>query len=178
MATPFRQRAEFIRGRDAEQWVAGLLQKRGWYIIPSYDYSGEHGDKAPKIQGAKDGIVLPDLGMARSGILKWAEVKAKAHADFTLKTHTYDHGIGLRKWSHYKRVQRETGCQVWLFIIEEDRQLLLVESLDRLGVGRPYNGDKMDYGGMVFWPRTTFSTRIAIDEIPGLFDPRKPLSFE
>src|ERR1700686_3532637 len=134
MTTPFRDRPEYLRGREAEQMVAGILQRRGWFVIPSYDYSGEHGDKAPKIQGAHEGIVLPDLGVAGKGIMKWAEVKAKAHADFTLLTHTYDHGIGLRKWAHYRRVQRETGCQVWLFLFEEDRQLLLIESLDRLGV--------------------------------------------
>lgn len=178
MATPFRQSPEFIRGRKAEQLVAEFLQRRGWYIIPSYDYSGEDGNKAPVIQGAHDGIVMPDLGIAKKGVLKWAEVKAKGHADFTLITHTYDHGIGFRSWCHYQRAQKETGCHVWLFIIEEDTQILLAESLDVLGVGRRYDGDKMDPGGIVFWPRTAFRCRLTLHAIPGLFDHKEPLPFE
>jgi hypothetical protein len=178
MATKFRESAEFLRGRDAEQLVAAYLQGRGWYIIPSYDYSGEHGDKAPTIQGAHDGIVLPDLGIAKAGMMKWAEVKAKGGPTFTLKTKTYDHGIGYRKWCHYLRVQQETGCHVWLFIIEECSQILLAESLDVLGDGRRYDDNKMDKGGMVFWPRESFSCRVMLDAIPGLFDPKKPLPFE
>ena len=88
-------------------------------MIPCYDYSGEGGNKAPRIQGQSDGIILPDLDIARSGSRKWAEVKAKYGPTWTVKTHTYDHGIGYRKWQHYRRIERETGCHVWLFIIEE-----------------------------------------------------------
>jgi hypothetical protein len=177
-AIPFRQSRAFIRGREAEQRVAAWLQGRGWYIIPSYDYSGEHGDKAPKIQGAAEGIVLPDLGIARAGQMKWAEVKAKAGPTFTVTTHTYDHGIGYRKWQHYRRVQQETGCHVWLFIVEECTQLLLAESLDKLGDGRLYDDNKMDPGGMVFWPRLVFGSKLLLAAIPGLFDPAVPVAFE
>lgn len=155
-----------------------MLQGRRWYIIPSYDYSGPDGDRAPKIQGAHDGIVLPDLGIAQAGNMKWAEVKAKGRPTFTRKTGTYDHGIGYRKWCHYIRIQKETGVHVWLFIIEEDTQRLLAESLDVLGEGRRYDDNKMDLGGMVFWPREKFRCRIALDSIPGLFDPKKKLPFE
>jgi hypothetical protein len=178
MAMPFRQSPEFLRGRDGEQKVAAWLQGRGWYIIPSYDYAGPDGEKAPKIQGAHEGIVLPDLGIAQAGRMRWAEVKAKGAPTFTLKTKTYDHGIGFRHWCHYLRVQKETGCHVWLFILEENSQQLLAESLDILGDGRVYDDNKMDPGGMVFWPRERFSNRVSLNSLPGLFDPKKKLSFE
>ena len=178
MTMPFRLRAEFLRGRVAEQIVADFLRGRGWYVIPSYDYSGADGDKAPKIQGLHDGIVIPDLDIAKAGSRKWAEVKAKGHADFTLKTKTYDHGIGYRNWCHYKRAQEETGCYVWLFIIEEDTQILLAESLDVLGEGRRYEGAKMDRGGMVFWPRDLFRCRLTLNSLPGLLNTTAPLTFE
>jgi hypothetical protein len=175
---PFRQSSAFLRGREAEQRVAVFLQRRGWYVIPTYDYSGEDGNKAPKIQGSSDGFVIPDLDIAKAGSRKWAEVKAKAGPSFTCKTQSEDHGIGYRKWLHYKRCQRETGCHVWLFIIEESTQILLAESLDVLGDGRLYSGDKMDKGGMVFWPREAFRCRVQLNSLPGLFDTKAPLPFE
>jgi hypothetical protein len=174
----FRERAEFLRGRVAEQIVATFLQQRGWYIIPSYDYSGEDGNKAPRIQGLYNGFVLPDLDIAKVGHRKWAEVKAKGRPTFTRITQTYDHGIGYRKWNHYRQIQQLTGCHVWLFIIEENSQLLLAESLDVLSVGRRYEGDDMDPGGMMFWPRTAFNCRVALNALPGLFDDHKLLTFE
>lgn len=177
-AVAFRESPEFLRGRDAEQRVARVFQQRGWFVIPSYDYCGEDGNKAPKAQGVSDGIILPDLGIAQRGIMKWVEVKAKSCPTFTIKAHSYDHGIGLRKWTHYKRCQHETGCHVFLCIIEENSQMLLLERLDTLGEGRTYTGNKMDAGGMIFWPRLKFGIRIKLDSIPGLFDEKKKLPFE
>jgi hypothetical protein len=52
--TDFRQRQEFKKGRSGEQKIAEVLRRRGWYIIPSYDYSGEDGNKAPRLQGLSD----------------------------------------------------------------------------------------------------------------------------
>lgn len=173
---PFRERAEFLRGRAAEQRIAAWLKANGWFIIPAYDYSGPDGDKAPIFQGATEGIVLPDLGIARAGLMKWAEVKAKKGPSYTVITGENVHGIGLLKWRHYLRCQRETGAHVLLFIWEECKQTLLVQSLDVLGDGRIYKGDRMDKGGMVFWPRDRFDPFV-IDELPGLFDPGLPLPF-
>jgi len=175
---PFRESPEFLRGRAGEQWVAEILQARGWFIIPSYDYSGSNGEKAPTIQGAHEGMVLSDLGIARAGQMKWAEVKAKAKPMYYRKGDVMEHGIGRRHWHHYLRVQRETGAQVWLFILEEQNQLLLFESIDHLGKPYEYDGKKMDPGGMVFWPRQAFKSRIRLNELPGLSDPKTALAFE
>jgi hypothetical protein len=163
------ERPEFLRGRVAEEFVAGLLRSRGWYVIPSALYAGPDGNGAPLARDSDSAIVLPDLDVARHGTRRWAEVKAKAAPTFTRKTFTYDHGIGLRKWIHYRRIERETGAHVWLFIIEECRQVLLFESLDRLGDGRRYTGEEMDPGGMMFWPRTLFQ-KMLLNALPGFED--------
>src|SRR5690606_34450197 len=77
-AVAFRETAEFQRGRTGERLVAELLQSRGWYVIPSYDYSGEDGDKPPRLQGLREAFPVPDLAIARDGIRSWAGVKTKA----------------------------------------------------------------------------------------------------
>lgn len=175
----FQSSPPFLRGRDAEIKIAAFLKyRRGWYIFPASDYSGQNGDKAPKIQGADDEIISPDLGLVRPGrLMRWAEVKAKGGPTFTILTQQWEHGIGLRKYFQYLKFQEKVGAPVWLFILEENTQTLLFQSLDVLGYGRVYSGDEMDKGGMMFWPRTAFQC-VVLDEIPGLFDPDIPLDFE
>ena len=180
MSVAFQQSPAFLRGRLGEQVVRSLLQRRGWYVISTADYCGTtETPHAPWSQGAHDDrIIVPDLDIARLGIRRWAEVKAKWDATFTNITGTYDHGIGYRLWQQYRRIHEQTGCDVWLFILEEKRQLLLAESLDVLGMGRHYDGDAMDRGGMMFWSRWNFRMHLALNTIPGLFDDSIPLPFE
>jgi hypothetical protein len=179
MTTAFRQSAPFIKGQAAERLVATFLRdERGYHILPAYDYSGADGEKAPKIQGATEGIIVPDLGMAKAGSLKWAEVKYKWRPTFTRATRSLNHGIGRRKWCHYVRFQEKTGQRVWIFIVEGCSQKLLFERLDLLGPPNYiYRFDKMDPGGMVFWPRASFGS-VVLNAIPGLFDTKIPLPFE
>lgn len=179
--TDFRDSPPFLRGRDGELRIAAFLQSRGWFILPASDYSGPAGDRAPKIHGIQEGIVLPDLAIAKKGLLMFAEVKTKWEATYTVLTGTLDHGIARRLCRQYVRCQEETGAHVWLFILEERDQILLFQSLDELrktaNISHIYEGDVMDEGGMVFWPRTIFHS-VILDALPGLFDITIPLEFE
>lgn len=147
---------EFIRGRAGEMTVAKLLRERGWYVVPSYDYSGANGDKAPKLTGLRDGFAIPDLDVARDGKRIWVEVKVKAGPTYHRITQVYEHGISLRLFGHYRRVEAITGCVVWLFILEEDSMLLRIASLQSLGDPRTYDGKRMGRDGMAFWPQERF----------------------
>lgn len=151
MARDFRERAEFKLGRTGELMVAGWLQERGWYVIPSYDYSGSDRDKAPKLRGQADGFPVPDLDVARAGTRRWVEVKTKTAADFTYKTGEYEHGI--EHYDDYVRVAAETGTEAWLAIFETSTRELLGQSFAGLGVPRrsTLNGKRMAY-----WPRRRF----------------------
>lgn len=157
IAVAFRETTEFQRGRTGERLVAELLRSRGWYVIPSYDYSGEDGDKPPRLQGLRAAFPVPDLDIAKDGQRRWAEVKTKAAASYTRITGRLEHGIPKRHYRAYKRVQEITGCEVWLFIYEEDTGEVLCAKLDDLdSVKREYDGSKMSRGGMVFYPRESF----------------------
>lgn len=153
----FRESPYFKKGRSGEQLVAGLLQEQKWWVVPSYDYAGDDGNKAPRLQGLNSGYVLPDLDVSREGRRMWVEVKTKAEATFHRLTGQWEHGLPLRHWNDYQRVQVITGCEVWLFIFEEKRNDILFNSVDVLrNHARRYIGNKMSYGGMVFFPVHSF----------------------
>lgn len=158
MAAPFRERPEFLRGRAAELRVAQWLKERGWFVIPSYDYSGADGDKAPRLQGLKDGFAVPDLDVARNGCRRWVEVKSKGHANprrdsYWGRPNVPEHGIDYRNYLHYLEVKRQTGDEVWIAIYEEDAGILLGAEIDTLGEPRPGTC----YGTKIAnWPRERF----------------------
>lgn len=151
----FRESDEFIRGRTGEHIVATELQLKGWYVVPSYDYSGEDNNKAPKLQGAIASYVLPDLDLSKEGMRRWGEVKTKAEPTFTIMTQQFDHGIDRRHYEQYLKIQRITGTPVFLFIYEECSGDILYLSLNSLDEYKRFSS-RMGRGGMVFWPRDKF----------------------
>lgn len=147
----FHERPEFKRGRAGELKVSAWLQERGWFVIPSYDYSGDDRNKAPKLQGASEGFPVPDLDVCKSGDRRWVEVKTKTAADFTYKTGQWEHGI--EHYDDYVRVAAETGTEAWLAIYETSTGDLLAQSFAGLGEPRrsTLHGKRMAY-----WPRSRF----------------------
>jgi hypothetical protein len=150
--TAFRERPEFLRGRAGEQVVAEWLKKRKCYVIPSYDYAGENGDKAPKLQGLWTGHPVPDLDVSKEGSRFWVEVKTKGYSPVWAKApggpqHT--HGIELPLLEHYRTVTLISGSPCWLFIYEENSSWLLGQALHVLGkpasVGSDGRGKKIAY---------------------------------
>jgi hypothetical protein len=163
-ASEFRQLETFKRGRNGEQVVAGWMMDRGWHVIPSYDYSGEDGNKAPKMAGKHSAYVLPDLDVAQNGKRLWAEVKTKAEPTLHRKTGTLEHGISLRHFREYKQIETITGCAVYLFVYEECSGDLLMKPLGEESQGRAYDGKVMGRGGMIFWPRASFKLVARVQE--------------
>jgi hypothetical protein len=151
--TAIRDRPEFQRGRAGEQVVAAWLKRRGCFVIPSYDYSGADGDKAPRLQGLWEGYPVPDLDVARNGNRFWVEVKTKEKAAVWRMTGELRHGIELRLLEHYRTVEVVSGCPCWLFVYEESTRCLLAQLLAELG--KPSQGT--DRGTkMAYWPRLRF----------------------
>lgn len=128
-------------------------------MVPSYDYSGEGGDKAPRMSGASGFLVIPDLDVCRNGHRFWCEVKTKGAATLHRLTGVYEHGFSMRHYQDYLRVQRQSGCQVVLFIVEQHTGAIRSRKLSELPPPRVYEGDLMGRGGMVFWPRDCFVVR-------------------
>lgn len=152
----FKQSPLYKKGHVGEVIVAEELQRRGYYVLPSYDYSGED-EKAPRLQGEKLCFVIPDLDTMKDGKRIWVEVKTKEEATFTRKTNRLEHGIPLKHYRHYQEVERISGCGVWLAVYEINTGDILIARLSELEKHvRLYEGEKMSYGGMAFFPRDSF----------------------
>ncbi len=157
---PFRETAEFLMGRTGERIVADLLQRRGWYVIPSYDFAGPDGDKAPRLQGHLHQYVIPDLDVAKGGRRCWVEVKTKSRATETrIAGGRLEHGISLRHALDYQEVERISGCEVWLAIFERSTNCVLMARVaDLMPTARRSVMRKGGFaeGPMVFFARDAF----------------------
>lgn len=151
--TDLRESREYQRGRAGELIVARWLKERECYVIPSYDYSGKDGNKAPRLEGLWTGHPVPDLDVARSGHRFWVEVKTKWEAALWRQTGELRHGIELRLLEHYQAVEKISGCPCWLFIYEESTGHLLAQTITKLG--QPHTGTALGKR-MAYWPRVKF----------------------
>lgn len=134
-----------------------MFRKRGWFVVPSYDYTGSENDKAPMMLGERGDLVLPDLDICKDGLRMWVEVKYKATAPLYRKVGKKQHGINARHFSHYLSVQKESGNLVYLLIVEGDTGKILAASLNKLVKrARHYHDRKMGASGMVFFDRDEF----------------------
>jgi len=154
-ARSLRDTPEFDMGRKGEQVVAAMLRALGYWIIPSYDYAGPDGDRAPSMRSDDGALPLPDLDLRRGGKQRWAEVKTKSAAAFYRLTYEARHGIDLDKFERYLDVQEIGGAVIWLVFYELDTGMVLWQALSQLAsVVQRYDGTKMGPYGMAFFPRS------------------------
>lgn len=119
-------------GRMGERLVARWFQSHNWGVIPSYDYTGSNGEKAPRLMFEAASHVVPDLDLCRSGRRWWVEVKTYADAAENKRLGCKVHGIKQRHFDDYVSVERESGTPVAIAILELSTGLLLTGALDRL----------------------------------------------
>ncbi len=161
------------RSRLIEEAFGRWLTRRGWHVLPAYDYSGAGDNKAPKLLGATPGaaLITPDLlGFAPGKKSTWWEIKLKRHAVLFRQTNTVVTGCSARHWDHYREVERVTGNPVWLvFAHEEENEVraALLPDLAATAQERRYDGDKFGGGGMVFFPWERLTRLCALSALLG-----------
>lgn len=120
---------QLLRGRAAEQAAARWIQiKWDALILPVYDYCGLEGGKAPKLQGASESLVTPDLLVVRRGF-SWCEVKLKETATFFRIKGRWETGIETRLWRQYQLVAERTGVRVWIMFLHEEQDEALIQDI-------------------------------------------------
>lgn len=161
----FEQRLEFAK--QFEKAVAAWLQRRGWLVLPTYDFSGKDDDKAPKLMAQQwsKSLIVPDL-LACRGETHWVEVKYKTHAEWTWMTQRYETGLNLRLWDHYREVWRVSGIKIWIVFVHRDEAEMRCGDIEYLNkLRRVYRGDKMSPGGTIFFPWEKLHRLAGLDEV-------------
>lgn len=155
--TDFYSSKSFSKGYRAETILAQVLRADGYYVVILADNQERGQNGAPGARNGDQFITLPDFQILKRGHIAYAEIKFKSEATWTRTLQQEDHGIGLLKWKMYQRIERESGLPVYLFIYEGDSGAVLYNRLQNLAkVARFSDTDKMDRGGMVFFPRASF----------------------
>lgn len=159
--------AQRDRSRIYEIAVGAWLQaERGYFILPSYDYSGLANDKAPRLECGRDKLVLPDLlAFHPARQPTWFEVKLKARADLYRKTNTLETGMATRHLQDYRRVKTLTRMQVWVFFVHELEEMVVTSEIDELPVSHSYTGTRMDRGGTTFFDFNKLKLLMPLQEL-------------
>jgi hypothetical protein len=144
----------FKIGRAGELVIEGMLRAGKWYVNPTCEYSGKESRHAPMTASDVKKLITPDFDIAKRGERKWVEVKShRIPAD----NHTYGckvHGIKTRHWKNYIEIERETGCEVWLFIYEYQTKSVVYAHIGSLPVVQ--EGVSPAYGPQVYFRRGDF----------------------
>ncbi len=181
MIGEFEKTEEFYKGHKAESVIAQMLRDEGYYVIVNADLKERGRSGAPGARKKNGFITLPDLDVAKNGYRGFVEVKYKTKADYTTVTNRDEHGIGLNSFKKYREAQRQFGSEVLIFILEGQSGAILYNTIaillpdvdyhierkgtlsfvykeqgEKHSLARIYHGNAMDYGGMIFFPRSSF----------------------
>lgn len=125
----FRDLPTATIGRVGEQLFAKKLRHEGDGVIASFMFSGAGDDSAPALEFHDGRIAIPDLDVARRGRRFWLEIKAYKKAIWNRTLGTLVHGIPVRLYDGYLKVERETGSPVFLGIVEIETGLMIVSDV-------------------------------------------------
>lgn len=125
-----RTKAEFILGRDGEEFVRQWLIGLGYHVVPQYLIER---DGAPLLESWLRKEVLPDILAAKKGQARWVEVKTKSRATKNQKRRRWETGIPERHWQAYKRVEENTGIPGWVAFLHLEERRIYLGSLKSIG---------------------------------------------
>jgi hypothetical protein len=178
----FSETDEYRLGEIGVFRVKRFLQAKGAFVFSTCDLSGRFAEHPPAMEGPEgQRLILPDLDVSMAGQARvWAEVKTKSQASWTRTTRRDEHGIGLRHWVAYRRIQEKTGNQVFLYIYQRDESVLLGSAIDDLA-NDDLRPSRIDDERMVFFPSDAFRLKadLPVDiEEPAIFAVQLKLKFE
>ncbi len=153
---------EWLYGEWGRNVAAEVLRRSTWMTI---DLDKIETGMAPVLEAEHAFYTLPDIAASKHGHLRFVEVKTKEKSPRFNNWGRKVHGIPVRQWNNYWAVAKETGAEVWIFVVEEERALLLGETLTRLAepmLCRPGDG-LMDGEEYIYFDRRAFSVLCEIN---------------
>lgn len=164
---PFAEQLE--RGHFTEVAIARALIQGDRYVLLASEFSGKNGDKAPKLFGQSQDLVVPDLMVCDSRKSWWSEIKDYDNPVYHRKSRQWRHGILKRHAEDYQRVECASRLEVYLAIKERSTDKVIVGRLRDL-IARsishcPGEDARKAYGGkeLIFFRRASFVWRLRMD---------------
>ena len=159
---PFEEREEYKRGLQAEIDIAHMIQERGGWVIPQYNYrqGAEGKNKGPRMRCRDRWLVLPDhdVMVESSGVRIWVEVKEKSvPTEYRVKNNIPQHGIDLALYNDYLDVGRISGNEVWLVVREPGNTWIGCGNLRTLKYDHKRPNNSYGKGGMIYFNKRDFS---------------------
>lgn len=148
-------------GNFGEAIWRNILTASGWNYI-SLTNIAEGG--APLAHGPNGKTILPDYDAYKEGRSVFVESKAKSQSIVFRLRNQERHGINYTNWTHYKRIEAETGKPCCIALVELHREngnrlewsgSLLFEKLSNLA--QPCSDGAPESPAKVYWPRKRFS---------------------
>lgn len=154
------------RARRIEMALSLWLKRRGYKVLPTYDYSGQQDNKAPKLESLQPehSLVVPDLFCIKRGRIRWVEVKLKSEAPMYRKLNRRQTGFSRRLWDHYNKVQEESGAEVILVFVHEKEREVRAARLDTLKT-MLQQWESRTMGDMVYFPYDSLTLVATLDEL-------------
>jgi hypothetical protein len=156
-------------GGEMEKRLTRWLLSQGFMILPGYDYSGEGGEKAPRLHGSAESLVIPDLLVAKDGGTRWVEVKRKTETTLNRNSGRVETGLAWRLVKHYRRVKQAPGLPVWILFAHEKEGEVRGGEIDDLmtrACPRLWGGSQMDRGGTMFFLWERLRVVVRLEDLP------------
>ncbi len=112
----FQSRLAF--GQLAETAIARWLLLKGKLILPVYDAEYATG-KGPRLFGAGESLVAPDMLTYSAKGFCWVEAKHKSVFTWHRKTGRWVTGIDSHHWKQYLLVREKVAVPLWLLFLHE-----------------------------------------------------------
>lgn len=137
-------------GQEGEKEVTFLLLKKGYSILPLYQFTD---DISPKILKGDLSFVSPDLTIFKNG--KTTFIEAKRKTGWVKYKETIETGCDFRLYEHYKKVSSETGIELWMVFVHENEKPNGIYAINIKEEGRYWDGKtpqgKSVHKPMFFW---------------------------
>lgn len=135
-------------GQDGEREIAKELIKKGYYVLPLYQFQDEI---SPKIIGEKN-YISPDLICFKNNTTIFVEVKSKT--GWVKFNGVIETGCNYEHYKHYRDISAKTKIKTYIVfnhVLGEHKGIYYIDVLKN---GRYWDGkvkDKSVYDAEYFW---------------------------
>lgn len=163
MSTTGTFSSRLSEGLIGEGVIAKWLIGRGYNVLPAYQVEVNSG-KGPRVFTAAGQFVSPDMLCFNNTRTIWCEAKTKSAFTWHRNSGTWQTGIDMRHWEHYKVIAKISPWPVWLLFLhkpgsqakdtpegKESPTGLYGNSVTVLRDCIHHDSDRYGPSGMVYW---------------------------